>query len=64
LFNNLPVKGIVNIKPIGKANKTAPNWASFKCNCDLISGILDAQEEYPNPEIKKKYGIGYSVSSG
>jgi hypothetical protein len=53
LFNNFPVNGIVNIKPIGNANKTAPNCASVKCNCAFILGIRDAQDEYPNPETKK-----------
>lgn len=53
-LSNHPVNGMVAIRPIGKANSTAPNWASFKCNCCLIDGILDAHEEYPKPEIKKK----------
>ena len=52
-FNILAVMGIVSIKPIGKANNTAPNWPSFKCNCCCIDGIREAQDEYPKPEIKK-----------
>lgn len=52
--NNQPVTGMVSISPIGNANNTAPSCASFKCNCCCIEGILEAQEEYPKPDIKKK----------
>ena len=45
---------MVHINPIGKANSTVPNWASFKCSWCLIVGMRDAQVEYPKPEIKKK----------
>ena len=45
--------GMVNINPIGRANRTVPNWASFKCSCCFMVGIREAQVAYPNPEIKK-----------
>ena len=52
--NNQLVTGMVSISPIGDANNTAPSCASFKCNCCCIEGILEAHEEYPKPDIKKK----------
>jgi hypothetical protein len=44
---------MVSIKPIGNANKTAPNSASERCNWACMCGIRDTHEEYPKPETKK-----------
>ena len=57
LPSKLPVKGSVSNKPTGIANKMPPNWASFKCIWVLIDGMRDAQDEYPNPERKKKTAL-------
>src|SRR5258708_19534252 len=53
-LSSAPVTGRVSIRPIGSANKTAPNCASFRWSCCWMVGILDAQVENPNPETKKK----------
>jgi hypothetical protein len=54
LLSKTPVTGKVSISPMGKANRTAPSWASFKCSCCWIAGILDAHVENPKPDKKKK----------
>ena len=38
---------------MGKINRKLPNSASFISKVNLIEGILDAQEEKQNPDIKK-----------
>lgn len=48
------VTGMVNMSPIGRANKTVPSWASFKWSWCFMVGMRDAHEEYPKPEMKKK----------
>ena len=40
--------------PIGNASNMVPKVASLKSNADLMVGILDAQVEKLNPDIKKK----------
>ncbi|HEX8676956.1 MAG TPA: hypothetical protein VF700_07040, partial [Segetibacter sp.] len=62
--NNQLVTGIVSMSPIGDANNTAPSCASFKCNCCCIEGILEAHEEYPKPDIKKKTVVAIRSLAG
>ena len=49
----LPEIGMPKNEPTGKNNSIAPNSASFKPNCILISGILLAQLAKQIP-VKKK----------
>jgi hypothetical protein len=62
--NNQLVTGMVSMSPIGDANNTAPSCASFKCNCCCIEGILEAHEEYPKPDIKKKTVVAIRSFAG
>ena len=53
LDTSQPEIGKPNKEPIGIASKMEPNSASLKSKAAFIVGILEAQVEKLNPEIKK-----------
>jgi hypothetical protein len=54
LATSQPDSGMLNIDPVGSANKIPPSCASFSPSLVLISGIRLAQLAKLRPTIKKK----------